>query len=101
MSPTQHVVVQDGVKTSPQDGPLNVRSIPDDNANFLEMDRLAHNTKYKVEQTRTDENGNIILTVYEPQSNLNVQHDLDLWMCIRDYDKANAKISFTPVLSWK
>jgi len=63
------------------------------------MERLAQNTNYTVEHSGTDENGDKILTVYEPHSNLNVQHDLDLWMRVRDYDKANAYIPFTPVLS--
>jgi len=67
---------------------------------FLEMERLAQNS-YTVEQIGTDENGDKILTIYEPQSNPNVQHDLDLWMRVRDYDKVNAEIPFTPVLSRK
>jgi len=65
------------------------------------MERLAQNTNYTVEHSGTDENGDKILTVYEPHSNPNVQHDLDLWMRVRDYDKANADIPFTPVLSRK
>jgi len=49
----------------------------------------------------TDENGDKILTIYEPHTNPNVQHDLDLWMRVREYDKANAKAPFIPVLSRK
>lgn len=64
------------------------------------MERLAQHT-YTVEQIWTDENCDKILTVYEPHSNPNVQHDLDLWMRVRDYDKANAEKPFTPVLSQK
>ena len=63
--------MHDDVKTSPHDSPLVVRSIPDDTATFLEMERLAHNS-YTVEQTWTDENGDKILTFYEPHSNPNV-----------------------------
>jgi len=101
MSQTQHDVAHDDVQTSPQDGPLVVRSIPDDTATFLEMERLAQNTNYTVEHSGTDENGDKILTVYEPHSNSNVQHDLDLWIRVCEYDKANADRPFTPVLSRK
>jgi len=38
---------------------------------------------------------------FEPHSNLNVQHDLDLWMRVREYDKANTESPFIPVLSKK
>jgi len=41
------------------------------------------------------------LNVYEPHGNLNVHHDLDLWMRVRGSDKANAEIPFTSVLSRK
>jgi len=95
VSPPQHCVAHDDVQTSPQDSPLVVRSISDDTATFLEMERLAQHN-YTVEQTETDENGDRILTIYEPHSNPNVQHDLDLWMRVRDYDKANAEKPFTP-----
>jgi len=78
MSQIQHDVAHDDVQTSPQDGPLVVRSIPDDTDTFLEMERLAQNTNYTVEHSGTDENGERLLTVYEPHSNPNVQHDLDL-----------------------
>jgi len=101
MSQTQHDVEHDDVQTSPQDGPLVVRSIPDDTATFLEMECLARNTNYTVEHSGTDENGDIILIVYEPHSNPNVQHDLDLWMRVREYDKADADRPFTPILSRK
>jgi len=46
MSQTQHDVAHDDVQTSPQDGPFVVRSIPDDTATFLEMERLPQNTNY-------------------------------------------------------
>jgi len=101
MSQTQYDAAHDDMQTNPQDGPLAVRSIPDDTTTFLEMERLAQNTNYTVEHSGTDENGDIILTVYEPHSNPNVQHDLDLWMRVREYDKANADRPFTPVLSRK
>ncbi len=101
ISPTQHDVAHDDVQTSPQDGSLVVRYIPDDTATFLEMERLSQNTNYTVEHSGTDENGDKILTVYEPHSNPNVQHGLDLWMRVREYDKANAEIPFTLVLSRK
>ena len=45
------------------------------------MERLAQNTTYTMEHTGIDENGDKILTVYEPHS--------------------NAEIPFTPVLSRK
>lgn len=98
VSPPQHCVAHDDVQTCPQDSPLAVSS--DDTTTFLEMERLAQHT-YTVEQIWTDENCDKILTVYEPHSNPNVQHDLDLWMRVRDYDKANAEKPFTPVLSQK
>ena len=41
------------------------------------------------------------MTIFESHSNPNVQHDLDLWMRVREYDKANAELPFTPVLSKK
>jgi len=41
VSPLQHCVVHDGVQTNPHDSPLIVRSIPDDTATLLEMERLA------------------------------------------------------------
>lgn len=75
------------VQTSPKVGPLVVRSIPDDTATFLEMERLSQN--YTVEHPGTNVNGDITLT-FELHSNPNVQHDLDLGMRVRDYDKANA-----------
>lgn len=96
MSPIQHIEVHEDVQTCPKKGPLVVRSIPDNTAIFLEMERLAQNSIFD-----TDENGDIILTVSEPHSNPNVQHDLDLWMRVREYDKTNAKHPFTPVLSRK
>ena len=46
MSQTQHDATHDDVQTNPQDGPLFVRSIPDDTATFLEMERLPQNTNY-------------------------------------------------------
>jgi len=103
MSPTQldSDDAHDVVQSSPHDGPLVVRSIPDDTATFLEMERIAQNANYTVEHTRTDENGDKILIVFESHSNPNVQHDLDLWMRVREYDKANAELPFTPVLSKK
>jgi len=57
MSQTQHFVAHDDVQTIPQDGSLVFRSIPDDTATFLEMERLAQNTNYTVEHSGTDENG--------------------------------------------
>jgi len=103
MSPTQldSDDAHDDVQSSPHDGPLVVRSIPDDTAIFLEMERIAQNANYTVEHTGTNENGDKILTVFESHSNPNVQHDLDLWMRVREYDKANAELPFTPVLSKK
>ena len=65
------------------------------------MERLTQNTNYTVKHSGTDENGDKILTVYEPHSNSNVQHDLDLWIRVCEYDKANADRPFTPVLSRK
>jgi len=78
MSQTQHDAAHNDVQTNPQDGPLVDRSIPDNTATFLEMERLAQNTNYTVEHLGTDENGDGLLIVYEPHSNPNVQHDLDL-----------------------
>jgi len=103
MSPTQldSDDAHDDVQSSPQDGPLVVRSIPDDTTTFIEMERIAQNANYTVEHTRTGENGDRILTVFESHSNPNVQHDLDLWMRVREYDKANAELPFTLVLSKK
>ena len=98
MSPTQHFEAHVDVQTCPQADPLIVRSIPDDTGIFLEMERLAQTM---VDTMGTDENGDKILTVYEPHTNPNVQHDLDLWMRVRDYDKAKAKAPFIPVLSRK
>jgi hypothetical protein len=92
------VVAHDDVQTSPPEGPLVVRSIPDDTATFLEMERLVQN--YTVENLGTDTNADNILTL-EPHSNPNVQHDLDLWMGVRENDKANAESPFIPVLSKK
>jgi len=51
MSQTQHVVAHNDVQSSPQDGPLVVRSILDDTATFLEMERRAQNTNYTVEHS--------------------------------------------------
>ncbi|AET05053.1 hypothetical protein MTR_8g099990 [Medicago truncatula] len=70
--PTQFNIddVHDDVQSSPHDGPLVVRSIPDDTATFLEMERIAQNANYTVEHTWNDENGDRILTVFEPHSNL-------------------------------
>jgi hypothetical protein len=92
------VVVHDDVQTNPSEGPLVVRSISDDTATFLEMERLVQN--YTVENLGTDTNADSILTL-EPHSNPNVQHDLDLWMRVREHDKANAESPFIPVLSKK
>jgi len=75
MSPTQHFEAHVDVQTCPQADPLIVRSIPDDTATFLEMERLAQSM---ADTTGTDENGDNILTVYESHTNPNVQHDLDL-----------------------
>ena len=88
------------MQTRPLEDPLVVRSIPRDTASFLAMERMAQDGVYMVD-SGTDENKDIILTVYEPHSNPNVQHDLDLWMRVRDFDKANAEIPFTLVLSRK
>jgi len=103
ISPTQldSDDAHDDMQYSPHDGPLVVRSIPDDTATFLEMERIAQNVNYTVEHTRTDENGDKILIVFESHSNPNVQHDLNLWMRVCEYDKANAELPFTPVLSKK
>jgi len=45
ISPTQLdlVVAHENVQSCPQDGPLVVRSIPDDTTTFFEMDRFVHN----------------------------------------------------------
>jgi len=98
MSPTQHFDAHVDVQTSPQADPLIVRSIPDDTATFLEMERLAQSM---ADTTGTDVNCDKILPVYDSHTNPNVQHDLDLWMRVRDYDKANAEAPFIPVLSRK
>jgi hypothetical protein len=97
-SPTQQFEAHDDVQSSPQDNPLVVRSIPDDTATFLEMERLVQQSSME-ENTGTDNNGDRTLTVYH--SNPTVQHDLDLWMRVREYDKANAEAPFIPVLSRK
>ena len=89
------------MQTSPQIGPLVVKSIPDDSATFLEMERLAQNTRHMVTHAGTDENGEKTLFVYETHNNSNIQHDLDLWHLVREYEKANAELPFTPVLSRK
>ena len=65
------------------------------------MERIAQNANYTVEHTGTNENGDKILTVFESHSNPNVQHDLNLWMRVCEYDKANAELPFTLVLSKK
>jgi hypothetical protein len=48
---------------------------------------------------------NTILVVHENgqelHSNLNMQHDLELWHRIREYDKGSTKVSFPLVLSKK
>ena len=45
--------------------------------------------------------GKMQIPTKKPHSNPNVQHGLDLWMRVREYDKANAARPFTPVLSRK
>jgi len=52
VSPTQHFEAHEYVQTSPQADPLIVRSIPDDTATFLEMERLAQTM---VNTTGTDD----------------------------------------------
>ena len=65
------------------------------------MERLAQNTRHMVTHAGTDENGEKTLFVYETHNNSNIQHDLDLWHLVREYEKANAELPFTPVLSRK
>ena len=102
VSSSQHFVEHDDVQTSPQAIPLVVRTILDGTDAVLEMERLAQNPNFLATQAEIDENGDKVLVVYEPtQSNPNVQHDLNLWRRVRDYDKANAELPFTPVLSRK
>jgi len=96
-SPPQHFAAHADVHTRPQEDPLGVRSIPRDTASFLAMERLVQEGV----DSGLDEDGDRALIVYEPHSNPNVQHDLDLWMRVREYDNANAEMSFTPVLSRK
>jgi len=55
---------------------------------------------YTVEHPGTDVNAGS-MSMLEPHSNLNIQHDLDLWLRVRDYDKDNAELPFIPVLSKK
>jgi len=46
--------------------------------------------------------GDKVLVVYETiHTNSNTQHDLDLWHHVREYDRANAELHFTSVLSRK
>jgi len=100
MSPTQLdlVFAHDDVHTSSQIGRLVVRSIPEDTTTFLAMEKLVQN--YTVEHPGTDVNAGSMSTL-EPHSNLNIQHDLYLWLRVRDYDKDNAELQFIPVLSKK
>ena len=65
------------------------------------MERIAQNTPNMATQIETDEHGDKRMIVYESHNNSNVHHDLEHWQRVRDYDKANAELPFTNVLSRK
>jgi hypothetical protein len=100
--PTQNFVAHDDMQGSPSPNPLVASSIPVDKEAILEMKRLARNPPSMVTQAELDENGDKVLVVYENTNmNPNMQHDHELWNRVREYDKANAELPFTPVLSRK
>jgi hypothetical protein len=50
----------------------------------------------------SDEDGNMVLFVHEnTHCSSRIQHDMELWRHIRDYDAKAAEMSFSPVLSKK
>ena len=90
---------REDVQATPRLSPLVARSILVDKEVVLEMERQAQNPPSVVTHVELDENGDKVLVV--TNMNPNMQHDLELWNRVREYDKANTELRFTPVLSRK
>jgi hypothetical protein len=92
-SQVQQSVAQDDVQSSPPVFPL-----------LTDLERLEHNYSPAIvtQVVGPDADGNMILVVHENTHNsLRIQHDLELWCRIREYDAKEVEMPFTPVLSKK
>jgi len=95
----QQFVAQDDVESSPLKSPFHVETdlLPD-------FKGLEHNDSLAIVTKVMDPyaNGSMVLVVHE-DTHISpiIQHNMELWRRIREYDEKAAEIPFTPVLSKK
>jgi hypothetical protein len=83
-------------------GSLIARSILVETELVSKMERLDQNEPPSLvtHATYSDEHSDKVLVVHEyTHNNPIIQQDLELWRRILEYDKGNAEMPFTPVLS--
>ena len=89
--------------SSPLNPPFS-RPIPIETELVSEIEKLYQNESPSLvkQVVASDDHGDMVLVLHEyTHSNPHIHKDLELWHHIRDYDKANVEMPFTPVLSKK
>jgi len=96
----QHFVVHNDVQPESPLGPPITRSIHVETELVSKMERLDQNETPSLVTHGTYSDEHKVLVVHEYTHNtLIIQQDLELRRRIREHDKANAEMPFTPVLS--
>ena len=100
-SPIQQFVAHDDVQHSSPLDPLIPRSIPVKTELVSEMERLDQNESPSIvtQVATSDDHGDRVLKY--THNNPIIQQDLELWCHIYEYDKANAEMPFSLILSKK
>jgi len=94
-SPVQQFVAQDDVQSSPPISPLPVETDL-----LTDLEKLEHNDSPAIvtQVVGPDADDNMVLVVHEnAHISTRIQHDLELWRRIREYDAKAVEMPFTPV----
>jgi len=95
----QQFVAHDEVQSSPLVSPLGP---PVEMDLLTDVERLEHKDSPSTvtQVVGPDEDGNMVLVVHENTHNSpKIQHGMELWHRVREYDEKTAEMPFTPVLS--
>lgn len=78
-------------------GQVQHRYVAGENQEVVLVEREVRNSDLATDDNNTIRHGDGLVQHINP----NIQHDMDLWQRICEYDKGTAEVSFTPVLSNK
>ena len=95
----QQFVALDDMQSSPRVYPLPVETDL-----LTDLEWLKHNDSLAIvtQVVGPDVDGNMVLVVHENTHNSpRIQHDLELWHHVHEYDAKTSEMSFTPILSKK